>query len=134
LNPEQIKTTYSTNDPDIIDSSASITFVDVSLLFSLLNRNRSLLRRLAAIENGRKCIQQFDNNPLANTTQMINSTLSRFKPSICIDYCVLNPNEDNEILVNEPEKVLDAISLLSSSLFHHDGTPLNIPDDWKERF
>jgi hypothetical protein len=95
LNPKQIETKNSTNDPDINTSSPSITFVNVSSLLSLLNRKRLSLRSLAAIKNAKKSIQQFDDNLLANTTQMINSTLNRFKPSICIDYCVLNQNEDN---------------------------------------
>jgi hypothetical protein len=65
---------------------------------------------------------------------MINNTLNRFKPSIGIDYRFLNQNKNNKILINEPEIVEKSISLQASSLFHHDGTPLNIADAWKEHF
>jgi hypothetical protein len=90
LNPKQIETISFTNDPYIYMSLPSITFVNVSLLLSLVNRKRYSLRRLAAIENAKNHIQQFDDDPLTNSTQMINRTLNRFEPSMYIDYCVLN--------------------------------------------
>jgi hypothetical protein len=76
LTPKQIETINSTNDPDIYISSPFIKCVNVFSLLLLLKRKGSLLRGLTAIENARKRILQCEDNPLANTTQMINSTLT----------------------------------------------------------